>query len=163
MKAKMSEKKAEIAHFAALKRLVVSGDKQGSEPHYNSRLNIHEQIGEIAESIAAEWIVSDYFELDYDPFEPKGKYKADVGRDIEVKWTLHSGGNLIIYPSDRITGVAVLVTGKHPNYKLEGWIPVAHAKRPRYKKSSQDSWWISANNLHPIETLRSSNYADNCL
>jgi hypothetical protein len=53
-----------------------------------------------------------------------------------------------------------LVTGKHPDYVIAGWIPVSMAKRDRYKKSDQDSWWIAPANLQPIENLRRSNYGE---
>jgi hypothetical protein len=55
-----------------------------------------------------------------------------------------------------VSDVAILVTGKHPDYYIAGWIPVAMAKRDRYKKSDQDSWWIGVNGLQPIENLRRS-------
>jgi hypothetical protein len=77
-----------------------------------------------------------------------------------VKWTRYESGHLIIYPPDRKTDVAVLVTGKHPDYVIAGWIPVSMAKRDRYKKSDQDSWWIAPANLQPIENLRRSNYGE---
>jgi len=33
------------------------------------------------------------------------------------------------------------------------------AKKPRFKHSKMDAWWISQINLQPIETLKRSNYA----
>lgn len=159
MKMKISEYKAAMCHCAALKARSAT-ERLGSEPRYNSKLNFHDQIAELAESFAAEWAVADYFGLPYDPMIATYKDKADVGNGIEVKWTRYESGHLIIYPPDRNTDVAVLVTGKHPDYVIAGWIPVSMAKRDRYKKSNQDSWWIAPANLQPIENLRRSNYGE---
>jgi hypothetical protein len=159
MKIKLDDVEAAMCHIAALKARANQGHQIGSTPHYNSRLNFHEQVAEIAESLAAEWAVAKYFGIPYTPDDNKGKERADVGNGLEVKWTKYADGHLIVYPTDRITDVAILVTGKHPDYYIAGWIPIAMAKRDRYKKSDQDSWWIGVNSLQPIETVMRSSYA----
>jgi hypothetical protein len=162
MRFTLTEYQAAMCHCAALK-FRSKTERIGREPRYNSKLNFHEQISELAESLAAEWIVADYFGIPYDPMESTMKEKADVGNGIEVKWTQYSTGHLIVYPPDREMDVAVLVTGKHPNYAIAGWIPVAMAKKPRYKKSDQESWWVGAANLQPIENLRRSSYGETAI
>jgi len=42
---------------------------------------------------------------------------------------------------------------------IVGWMPVAVAKKPRYKNTSQNNWTVPQVNLQPIETLIRSNYA----
>jgi hypothetical protein len=131
----------------------------GTTIHYNSKLNNHEQVTEYAESLGAEMIVARYFGLDYDINLSNGKRGADVGQGLEVRWTSYVGGNLIVYPNDRETDIAVLVVGKSPIYHIAGWLPVAFARRKRFKNPRQDSWWVDQANLNPIDTLIRSKYA----
>jgi len=131
----------------------------GTTIRYNSKLNNHEQVSEYAESLGAEMIVARYFGLDYDINLSNGKRGADVGQGLEVRWTSYVGGNLIVYPNDRDTDIAVLVVGKSPVYYIAGWLPVAFARRKRFKNPRQDSWWVDQANLNPIDTLIRSEYA----
>jgi hypothetical protein len=131
----------------------------GTTIHYNSKLNNHEQVSEYAESLGAEMIVARYFGLDYDINVSNGKRGADVGQGLEVRWTSYVGGNLIVYPNDRENDIAVLVVGKSPVYHIAGWLPVAFARRKRFKNPRQDSWWVDQANLNPIDTLIRSEYA----
>ena len=131
----------------------------GTTIHYNSKLNNHEQVSEYAESLGAEMIVARYFGLDYDINLSNGKRGADVGQGLEVRWTSYVGGNLIVYPNDRENDIAVLVVGKSPVYHIAGWLPVAFARRKRFKNPRQDSWWVDQANLNPIDTLIRSEYA----
>jgi hypothetical protein len=101
--------------------------------------------------------------LNFDPRASQFKKTADVGSFIEVKWTRYENGQLIINESDRSTDVAILVTGTSPSYRLAGWIPVAMAKRPKYKNSKQPTWWVDQKNLQPIENLKGSNYGQAAL
>ena len=126
---------------------------------YYNKLNNHERVVEYAESLAAELCVARYFGLDFDISDSKGKARADVGKGIEVKWTSYVGGNLIVYPADRDSDVAVLVVGKSPEYFIVGWLPVIFAKRKRFKNPRQDTWWVDQANLNPIENLSRSEYA----
>ena len=131
----------------------------GTTIRYNSKLNNHEQVLEYAESLGAEMIVARYFGLDYDINVSNGKRGADVGQGLEVRWTSYVGGNLIVYPNDRDTDIAILVVGKSPVYHIAGWLPVAFARRKRFKNPRQDSWWVDQVNLNPIDTLIRSEYA----
>ena len=131
----------------------------GTTIRYNCKLNNHEQVSEYAESLGTEMIVARYFGLDYDINVSNGKRGADVGQGLEVRWTSYVGGNLIVYPNDRDTDIAVLVVGKSPVYHIAGWLPVAFARRKRFKNPRQDSWWVDQANLNPIDTLIRSEYA----
>ena len=146
-------------HKRAGEVIFAYGQQLGVTVHYNNKLNKHEQTSEYAESLAAELLVAQYFGLDFDINESKGKRKADVGNAIEVKWTSYINGSLIIYPTDRDDDVAVLVVGKSPEYYIAGWIPVKDAKKNKFKNTGQDSWWISQQHLNPIEDLGRSSYA----
>ena len=99
--------------------------------------------------------------LPFDPFEQKGKVKADVGHKFEVRWTKYDGGQLIVHEYDRPSDVAILVTGKSPRYVIAGWIPIAMAQKDRYRSSTQPNWWVTQINIHPIENLRKTTYGQN--
>ena len=158
MKHKSTMQMQQLSHLAATKMLCDTTDQtMGSEPRYHRGLNFHEKVQELAQAIEAEWIVAKYFNREFDPFASKYKQVADVGNGIEVKHT-ESGFHLIVYPNDRNTDVAVLVTGKSPDFTIIGWIPVSMAKRPRFKKATQESWWVNMRDLQPIETLIRSSY-----
>jgi hypothetical protein len=96
---------------------------------------------------------------DFDPTINTFKERADVGRNIEVKWTSWLAGHLIIQPSDNDDDVAILCTGTAPDYKVVGYLPIAAAKKPRFLHKSK-SYWVSQINLRPIETLTKSIYAN---
>lgn len=81
------------------------------------------------------------------------------GLPIEVKRTSWIDGHLIVTPGDRDIDIAVLVLGDCPKFRVFGWIPMVIAKKPRFKHSKMDAWWISQINLQPIETLKRSSYA----
>jgi len=114
-----------------------------------------------SESAAAEMAVARSLGIaNFTPTANTFKSMADVGENIEVKWTSWTDGHLIVTPKDRDTDIAVLVVGDCPKFKVIGWIPMVIAKKPRFKHSKMDAWWISQINLQPIETLKRSNYAN---
>jgi hypothetical protein len=125
------------------------------------KLNTFDDIARNSEAIGAEMAVAKLFGYkDWQPSVNTFKREADIGSKIEIKHTKWESGHLIIKPSDRNEDIAVLVTGKSPAFLVIGWIPVAMAKKPRYKHDKSDSWWVSQINLQPIETLARSIYAN---
>ena len=123
-------------------------------------LSWFEYVAQMAESMSAELIVAKHLGYDYTPGITWDKSKADVGDHIEVKWSANPASNLWIQESDRHDrDIAVLVTGSSPKMQIVGWMPVAVAKRPRYRNPSQNNWSVPQINLQPIETLQRSNYA----
>jgi hypothetical protein len=158
MKYKSTQQMQQLCHVAALKRLCATEDQiMGSEPRYNRGLNFHDRVTELAQATEAEWIVANYLGIEFNPFKDTMKNQADVGDKFEVKHT-ENGFHLIIYPNDRDKDVAVMVTGKSPEFRIIGWIPVTMAKRPRFKKATQDSWWVNMRDLQPIENLVRSSH-----
>jgi hypothetical protein len=159
MKIKPTIEDKVLAHTVALERIAEIGGHPDHDSRYDKRLGFHDYVAQVAESIVAEILVARYLGyVDFDPRASRFKETADVGSNIEVRWTRYDTGSLIVYENDRVTDVAVLVTGRSPNYNLAGWIPVAIAKKPRYKSSTQPTWWVTQQNLQPIETLKGSNY-----
>ena len=155
MKMKITQNEMNLCMVASVKK---SDTHKGLLPLKYDAPSYMEQLAQMAESIAAEWVVAKYFGVTFDPFEDKYKVKADVGAGIEVRWTKYELGQLIVYESDRPTDIAVLVTGQAPNFNITGWIPVAMAQKPRYRHSKQPTWWVTQINLQPIENLRKSSY-----
>lgn len=137
-------------------------DGHNSGERMNINLSWQECVAEEAESIAAEWSVARYFniEFDTDTINDNYKNKADVGNGLEVKWTKYTDGHMIIHEWDRPSDIAVLVVGRSPVFTIKGWIPVSVARKPRYKHVSQPKWWVGQMDLQPIETLKWSNYAN---
>jgi len=164
MKIKVTYTEQLRAHEVALERIRSIYGEQDHASRYDRRITFHEYCAQIAESIGAEIAVARYFGItDFDPANSRFKETADVGSNIEVKWTKYEMGSLIIYEKDRNSDIAILVTGTSPNYELKGWLPVTMAKNPRWRHRSQPTWWITQPNLHPIENLRRSSYGEAAL
>lgn len=161
MKMKISHEDEWTAAKVAIERVEEIEGKPDHVSRYNKNLSFHDYICEIAESVGAEIAVAKYFGIsDFNPRASRFKRTADVGSIIEVKWTKYDQGSLIIYDSDRNTDIAILVTGKSPNYVLKGWIPVAIAKNQRWRRRDQPTYWVEQYNLHPIENLRRSSHGE---
>ena len=118
--------------------------------------NIYNQ----AESIGAEIAAAKALGVaNFDASMSKWKQSADVGRNIEVRWSQWESAHAICKPSDREDDLILLVTGRSPEYKVIGYIPVAVARKPRFLHKT-GSWWVSQINLRPVETLARSVYAN---
>lgn len=74
----------------------------------------------------------------------------DLPPNIEVRWTSHDDGDLVVRPDD-MRGAArrwVLVTGRTPHYVLRGWrlITSADDMDPRWWRDvggyKEPAWWI---------------------
>ena len=85
------------AHQAALDRVRYFNAQMDDPSQHGQRFtNLHEFVWQKAEGAGAEIAVANYFG-DYG-FVPKApsNTEADVGNNIEVKWTKHAHGHLII-------------------------------------------------------------------
>ena len=122
---------------------------------WNQRVNFPEMIAECAESVGAEIAVAQYFGIkDFKPTINTFKNEADVAKRLEVKWTKHVNGHLIINETDRDEDVAILVTGRSPVYTLIGWIPVRIARLGPWMNEEQGNYWIPQGKLYPPELLK---------
>ena len=81
MKIKLTANEMCVCMVAAVKLTSDKGDLLESKGHYNDN-PFMTYLAELAESIGSEWAVAKYFGLPFDPFEDKGKRKADVGAGI---------------------------------------------------------------------------------
>lgn len=155
---KITEAEAYECVKAAVQLSQEGGNPFMNQGHYNRAAGWFGGMAEFAESIASEWCVAKYLNLPFNPYKMKFKVCADVGEIFEVKWTHWNDGQMIIHEYDRNSDIAILVTGSYPYYKLQGWIPVAVAKKDRYRHHNQPNWWITQANLMPMDSLIGSGY-----
>ncbi len=150
------------AHQKGLDRVIaINADPNDVNQFGQKFTNFHEFIWQKAEAAGAETAVANYFG-DYG-FVPKVNTfndEPDVGENIEVKWTKHANGHLILQNRGpgRPNDVAILVTGWSPVYILLGWMPVHMAKVPKYKHPYQDNYWVPRSNLFEMQYLKRSQY-----
>jgi len=150
-----------VAHETGFLRAKEIASTADHSSRFDRDLNYHEYIAQLSEAVGSEIAVAKYFELtDFKPTHSTFKAAADVGNNIEVKWTKWRDGHLVVHNSDRDTDIAVLVVGRSPEYFLAGWIPVNAAKIKRFWRHSEQNWWVTQSNLRPMEDfIRSGFYA----
>ena len=132
---------------------------------YNRALNYHEMITEKAEGYGAQIAVANYFgNYSYKPKLDPTMEQADCFGNVEVKYTHHENGHLIIQNRfknpERLKDIAILVTGKSPVYYIVGWFPVAMAMHPKYKVHWDENYWVPKRNLFEMRYLKRSDYGD---
>ena len=107
------------------------------------------------EAVGAESAVSIWAGIeDFVPLNGSFKAIADVGNNIEVKYTDKPYGNLLVHQNDNAgRDIAILVTGKMPHYELVGWLPVHEAQRSHYFRPDLDCYLVPRDQLKPMEDL----------
>lgn len=158
------ERQIEITIFGLIRAIKYIDQWQGKWHKRNyvsdqKQMNFAQFVDLQANSLGAEMAVAKYFGLSIDLGNENFKDRADVGDKIEVKHTVWKDGHLILTDDDRKTDIAILVTGKLPNYYLCGWIPINIARRPQQRRSD-GSYWINQSDLHPIGDLVRSSHAN---
>ena len=149
------------AHEIGLARVLARASRPDHAGRFNKAISLHEFIAEHAEAVASEMAVAQYFGIrNFRATLNTYKGQADVGSRIEVKWTKYENGYAIINSTDRAQDVVILVTGHSPCYRLAGWIPVAMARTSRYLNARQGNFWVTQDDLFPIENLRASVHGD---
>lgn len=63
---------------------------------------------------------------------PDAPLAGDVEGGLQVRWTEHLHGHLIVHDEDPDGLIAVLVVGRAPNMQAIGWINCIEAKTPLY-------------------------------
>jgi hypothetical protein len=134
--------------------------------HYNGQTNTnYEQqkhggdfdqfIDRQVAAVAAEIAVAEYLGLsDFVPQNDVYKDKADVGTNIEVKYTHLMTGNLLIRKRDRDADYGVLVIGDMQAFYIVGWIPVKEAKTEQYGRHHLPGCYLVPKaDLRPMSAL----------
>ena len=116
-----------------------------------SVLSLHDFLAQDAQSIASEWVVAKLMGYGFDPYKQKGKRIADVGDNLEIRWTKYDYGKLIVRKYDRNEDIAILVTGEGPAYTVVGAMPVKMARTDKYKHPTQPNYWVPQPDLRTIE------------
>ena len=134
--------------------------KKRNYQHDREQLTFVEFVAQQTEALGAEVAVAKYFKRPFSITNLNYKDLADVGNNIEVKWTRWRQGSLILTALDRKEDIAILVTGMMPVYFITGWIPVAMARRHQQMRSD-GTWWISQADLQPMLHFHRSIYGQN--
>ena len=149
------------AHEAALARARGANDGPGATHMHLQAMNYHDFIAYCAEAAGAEIAVAAYFGvLNFKPSVNTFHSQADIGENIEVKYTKYPTGQLIIQANQkaRIEDICILVVGKSPVYAIVGWLPITMALNPKYFHTLQGNYWIPQANLFEMKYLKRSNY-----
>jgi len=81
--------------------------------------------------------------------------KADVGKDVQVKWTSYPTGHLIIWPEYDSSQWFYLVLGKIPDMNVVGCIQageaMAHDEWLKDPNGRGKGWYIPQSVLSPVE------------
>jgi len=81
------------------------------------------------------------------------KDMADVGDNIEVRWT--ASDYLILRPTDREGDVCFLVTGGTLNdLRLLGYYPVTKGRVDKYKLENEEVWFIPKADLYTYMPIK---------
>lgn len=76
-----------------------------------------------------------------------GKRTADVGNNIEVRWT--TGQSLVVRANDRERDIVFLTKGTTlENLYIVGFLPVKMARVPEYKIEGEEAWKIPIAKLY---------------
>ena len=76
-----------------------------------------------------------------------GKRTADVGNNIEVRYT--TGQNLVVRGNDREKDIAFLVKGTTlENLYIVGFMPVKMARVAEYKLPNEETWMVPISKLY---------------
>ena len=152
------------AHRVGLERTIIrNANTQDASNYGQTYLDWHDLVTQEARSAGAEIAVANYFgDYRFVPKVDQAHDEADVGENIEVKWTHHNSPSSHLIIQNRGPGrpndVAIAVTGYSPCYLLVGWMPVHMAKQAKYKHPYQNNFWVPRSNLFEMQYLKRSNY-----
>lgn len=74
--------------------------------------------------------------------------KAKDGANMEVRWTKHETGGLIIYPHDDDDAVFVLAKGFAPDFRFVGWLRGIDGKK--LGRMTDFGYLVGVENLKPM-------------
>ena len=105
----------------------------------------------------AECAVSKYLGRYWIGMGTIGKVRAcDVAPGVEVRWSKHATGCLILHPEDSDRSPFVFVTGSDLVYTLHGWIPGCDGKQRKWwtdPKQGRPAYFVTQSALRPMAEL----------
>lgn len=156
MNVALSLSELQLCAYVGANRRVMAVKLKRSEP-YGTPLSPGLWDNDV-ESCCAEFAVAKATGLLWH-FELASKTKdvvADVGWDVQVRWTRRDDGSLIVYKRDRPDQVYVLVIGQAPNFRVVGWLPGAEAQNEAWwgrKTKDNYAYWVPQGALRSPESL----------
>lgn len=85
---------------------------------------------------------------------PSLDYDGDVG-EVQVRWTGHPNGKLILHPEDADEAAFFLVRGHMPAYEVAGWIRGGEGKLERFwadpTGKGRHAFFVPTTELNPPE------------
>lgn len=150
---RMTSKELALAFECAKDRVSKREVTLGYAGTYKKMKSEQELVFHTFTSILSEWLVAKELQIDYDVKRFNiFKNEADVGDNIEVRWTPYSNGHLKIRSNDRHDDFAVSVHTY--NFVIQGWMPVSICKEEKYRYNHEYNWWIPQSELRPIDELK---------
>jgi hypothetical protein len=109
--------------------------------------------GAMAERAVAKWL-----NMPWTGAIETGDFKdADVGDSVQVRYTIHANGGLLLYPKDRDAHYYVLTAGGYGTYQLIGWMKGSAGKVQRYldcgKAKGLNAHLVPQSDLRPMAEL----------
>ena len=83
--------------------------------------------------------------------------ESDLEPNVEVRFTRHQGGGLIVRQQDKADRVYVLLIGSIPTYRVVGWIRGEEARRNEYRW--QEVWKVPQPRLTPFTAFQTKKAA----
>jgi hypothetical protein len=110
------------------------------------------------EGAMAEYAVAKWLNLPWTGSIETGDFKdADAGDNVQVRFTFHAGGGLLLYPKDRDAHLYVLTTGAYGTYQLLGWMQGSAGKVQMYldhgKAKGLNAYLVPQSDLRPMAEL----------
>lgn len=121
---------------------------------------IADSWGNDLESTGAEVAVAKYLGVYWGA--PVNNFKdADIGTNLQVRHSIDHSNNCIIRKRDSSDHFYVLVTGRLPNYKIQGYVLGKDAKKTQYVRApcnKEPAWFYPQENLKDVDRLLFINY-----
>lgn len=112
--------------------------------------------GAVAEMLVAEAVGRRW--LNRDAVTPDKPEDGDVEGGIQVRWTQHPNGHLLVHDEDPDTLFCVLVVNRAPNMVIVGWINCIEGKTPLYWREPpavrSPAYFVPQRALLPLHLLR---------
>ena len=108
------------------------------------------------ESSGAEMAVAKAFGLYWNTYPNEFRDLPGDVANLEVRWTKHMNGHLIVHKRDKDDRPFVLVRGNMPHYKVGGWMMGADAKQEKWIHGMREEpgYWVPNDQLHSLADLK---------
>lgn len=127
--------------------------KRGSQSYHGaSNLSWTEDIEGAAAELCVAKELGIYWNGGIDTFKD-----ADLGLNIQVRWTPSHSNNLIVREADSDDAYYVLVTGELPTMRIHGYVQGSYAKNDYWKRAPNGrppAYFVTKDYLRPVAELK---------